>query len=136
MIHPKRSCSRCTKAKLRLGCLILLAGLLSALAAAAEPLTLDIRAATAGFDQRTREPILTIALTAVAREAFFHLTRDNIGRSMELRIDGKTVLTSVIRDSLLAGSFQVSGHTHETYRSLADRLSKEGAKVQVEIAPN
>jgi preprotein translocase subunit SecD len=124
------------KANLRLGGLAVLVGLSLLTAAAAEPLTVDVREAQAGYDQRTGQPVLTITLLGSAREAFSRLTRDNVGRQLELRIDGKAVLTSVIRDALLAGSFQVSGHDQETYRSLADQLSKEGAKVQVEIAPN
>jgi preprotein translocase subunit SecD len=102
--------------------------------AAAEPLTLDVRAAEAGYDIRTRLPILKI--TVMNREALGRFSRDNIGRKFALRIDGETVLETVIREPLLGGSFQISGPTDDEVRAIAQRLSTKGARVQLDTAPN
>jgi preprotein translocase subunit SecD len=125
--HVRRCC---------LGALCLLASQWLVLAAASETLTLDVRDARASHDQRTRQPVLHITLTGPAGNAFARLTRDNVGRAMELRIDGKTVLTAVIREPILGGTVQISGPEADEAHSIAERLLSGVGKVQVTVAPN
>ena len=84
--------------------------LLLSVAAAAEPLTVDVRDAQAGYDPRTGQPVLAIRMGDAAA-AFSRLTRDGVGRSMELRIDGKAVATSVVREPILGGTLQSAART-------------------------
>ena len=62
--------------------------------ASAEPLALDVFKASAGFDYRAREPIVSIYLRPASIKAFFDFTKANVGRDVELRIDGKRVTRS------------------------------------------
>ncbi len=73
------------------------------------------------FDQRTNEPIIAIKMTSASAKLFAELTSQNIGRRLELRIDGKTVMAPVIREPVMGGSVQVSGSwTLREVRDLAD----------------
>jgi preprotein translocase subunit SecD len=103
-------------------------------AANAAPLLLEVTRATAGFDQRTNEPIISIALSEASKRAFGELTAANVGAAMELRIDGKAVMKPIIRDPILGGMLQISGRfTASEARDIAGRLSAGSAKIEVEI---
>src|SRR6185295_9777375 len=115
-----------------LGALCLLGSQFFVLVATSEPLTLDVRDARADLEQRTGQPVLHITL---AGNGFARFTSENVGREIELRIDGKTVLTTVIREPILGGSVQISGQSADQTRAIAEQLSKRVGKIQVEIAP-
>jgi preprotein translocase subunit SecD len=103
----------------------------------AEPLALDVLRATAGFDYRLREPIVSIYLRPVSIKAFSELTKANVGRSIELRLDGKTVTKTVIAEPVSGGVFQIdSDFTRDQAKEIAHRLSAGASKVEVEVIPN
>jgi preprotein translocase subunit SecD len=122
---------------MRAGRSILVAGVLALLLArplSAEPLALDVLRATPGYDQRTREPIVSIYLRPASIKAFHELTRANIGRNVELRIDGRPVTRTVIGEPVAGGVFQVDGNfTRDQARDIAGRLSAGASRVEVEI---
>ena len=118
------------------GSLICMSMLSLVTAAVAEPLTLDVREAQAGRDERPGAVILKIKLADTQKEAWRRFTAENLARKIELRIDGQTVLTSVIREVMVSTSFQTTVPTDEEAHSVAERLSKGGVKVEVEVAPN
>jgi hypothetical protein len=103
----------------------------------AEPLTLEVSAARAGYDQRTGRPTLKISLAGISKQAIYYLSLNNIGRKAELRIDGKTVLTPFFREPLSAGSMEISGDdlTAEKIQGLVDELSRPGIRVEIETPP-
>jgi preprotein translocase subunit SecD len=102
--------------------------------AVAQPLTLEIARAAADFDQRTKEPIVRIWLTKESGIAFGKFTADRVGEPMEMRRDGQVVSRSVLREPLLAGSFQISGgFSVDQTTDIAGRLPA-GAIIEVEIA--
>ena len=69
--------------------------------AASEPLAVEIISATAGYDQRAREPIVEYKLSRASQKLFAEMTEKNVGRKMELRIDGQPVVAAVIREPIL-----------------------------------
>ncbi len=75
----------------------------------AEPLVLHVQEASIGTDQRTQEPTVNVRITEESKQALTNVTRHNVGKPMELRIDGKAVFTPVIREPLLGVSFVISG---------------------------
>jgi preprotein translocase subunit SecD len=110
-----------------------IAWVMLAAAALAEPLILEVKEATAGFDQRTREPIVSIRLTPASGEAFARFTAANVGRKTEVRIDGKVIMAPVIREPILGGSLQISGRDLGDVHALAKRLSGGNVKIEVEL---
>jgi hypothetical protein len=85
--------------------------------AASEPLAVEIISATAGYDQRTREPIVEYKLSRASQKLFAEMTEKNVGRKMELRIDGQPVVAAVIREPILGGS----GHQRRFHRTADPR---------------
>jgi preprotein translocase subunit SecD len=112
------------------------AALLMALAGAAvaEPLTIELTNAAPGLDQRTQQPLISFKMTPASARLFAELTARNVGRKMEVRIDGKTVMAPVIREPILGGSGQVtSDWTLKETKEIADRLSAGKSKIEFEI---
>ena len=55
---------------------------------------------------------------------------------MEIRVDGRTLMSPVIREAITGGSVQVSGNfTVEEAADIAGRLNAGTAKVEVELMP-
>jgi preprotein translocase subunit SecD len=62
------------------------------------------------------------------------LTTHNVGRKAAILIDGRMVSAPVIREPILGGSGQVSGHfSAQEARDIALRLSSGAAKMEIEI---
>jgi hypothetical protein len=98
------------------------------------PLRLQIENATPTLDERTREPVVTFLLTARSGRMFAEFTANNIGRVVEIRIDGKVVMKPIIREAVKGGSVQVSGgFTLATAKELADHLNSGAARVEAEV---
>jgi preprotein translocase subunit SecD len=109
--------------------------LLVAQPASAEPLALDILRASPGFDARVREPVVSVYLRPASSAAFFAFTRANVGKRLELRIDGKLVTKTVIGEPIGGGVFQFDGNfTRDQAREIAERLSAGASKVEVDVA--
>ena len=98
------------------------------------PLRLQIEKATPIFDERTREPAVAFRLTERSGRLFAEFTGNNIGRTVEIRIDGKVVMKPIIREPIKGGSVQVSGgFTPKDALELADRLNSGAARVEAEV---
>ena len=103
-------------------------------AAVAEPLTVELTIVAPGLDQPTKLPLISFKMTPESARLFAELTTKNVGRKMEVRIDGKTVMTPVIREPILGGSGQVtSDWTLKQTKEIADRLSSGKSKIEFEI---
>lgn len=98
------------------------------------PLRLQIASAAPVLDERTKEPVVTFRLTERSGRLFAEFTSNNIGRTIEVRIDGKVVMAPIIREPIKGGSVQVSGgFTLATAKELADRLNSGAARVEAEV---
>ena len=103
-------------------------------AAVTEPLTIELTIVEPGLDQRTKQPLISFKMTPQSTRLFAELTTKNVGRKMEVRIDGKTVMAPVIREPILGGSGQVtSDWTLRETKDIADRLSAGKSKIEFEI---
>ena len=98
------------------------------------PLRLQIASAAPIIDERTKEPAVTFRLTERSGRLFAEFTGNNIGRTIEIRIDGKAVMRPIIREPILGGSVQITGgFTLQEAKELADRLSSGAAGVEAEV---
>jgi preprotein translocase subunit SecD len=119
-----------------LGCVLGVAAILQIAAAAAEPLLLDIAQAEVAYDQRTSEPVVSFRFMPDSARRFAQFTTENVGHVAELRVDGKVYSRPVIREPILGGSGQISGHLSvPEAQALAARLSG-GAKLEIEAMAN
>lgn len=114
--------------RLSLALLALLAGLHPALA---EPLALEVAAALASFDA-TGAPVVNVTLAPESARAFGAFTLANVGKRIEVRVDGTVVTAPVIREPIAGGTIMISGSmTADDAGRLAMRL-RGGAPVEVE----
>jgi preprotein translocase subunit SecD len=104
--------------------------------AAAEPITIEVVGAQLSYDQRTGEPIVGFRMSKASAIVFAQFTQQNVGRTVELRVDGKTVSAPIIREPILGGWGQLSANfTSQQARDLAARLSSGQSKLEIELAP-
>jgi preprotein translocase subunit SecD len=81
--------------------------------------------AAPGFDERTREPVVTFRFDATGARRFAQVTQENIGRPFAVVLDNEVVAAPIIREPILKGSGQVSGSfTLEEANTLAVLLSR------------
>jgi len=66
--------------------------------------------ARAGFDQRTKEPIVTFRFDSLGARQFAEITGQNVGKPFAIVLDGKVLTAPVIRDAIVGGSGQISGN--------------------------
>ena len=105
-------------------------------AAVAQPLTLEVRWAQALYKATMETFVLRITLKDEAKEAFGRFTTDNVNYRVEIRIDGRLVITPFIREPVMDGVIEVMGPTAAEARALAKRLSREGATVEFKTVLN
>jgi preprotein translocase subunit SecD len=61
-------------------------------------------------------------------------TTANVGRKIEIRVDGQVLMSPVIREPVVNGVVQVSGHfTLDEAADLAARLTAGTSKIEVEF---
>jgi preprotein translocase subunit SecD len=89
----------------------LAAGLLVASAAvtAAEPLSIEIARAQVSFDALTNQPVVAFRMTEASKRLFADFTTKNVGRKVEIRVDGRALSAPIIREPILGGMGQLAG---------------------------
>jgi preprotein translocase subunit SecD len=101
----------------------------------ADPLALRVTRAEVAYDQRTGEPVVTMVFDEASRRLFADFTARNVGKAMELRVDGRAVMKPVIREPITGGVGQIAGGlTVQQAREMAERLASGTAKLEVEAA--
>jgi preprotein translocase subunit SecD len=92
----------------RFAAFVAMACLLVVTAAGAEPIALDIHDVHVDRDRTTGVAIVSIRLAESSKRAFGRFTLDNVGHRIELRIDGKAIVASVLREPILGGVMEIS----------------------------
>jgi hypothetical protein len=109
--------------------------ILGAAPAVAAPLALKVAAALASFDS-TGEAVVNVRFDPGSAQALAEFTAANVGRRVELRVDGQAVASPVIRDTIMGGEIVISGSlTAADAGRLAMRL-REGGLIEAEIVPD
>jgi preprotein translocase subunit SecD len=95
----------------------------------------DVQSATAEFDPVGR-PMVRIRFTPEAAQRLERITCANVGKMLELVVDGRVVTTAQIVDCIKGGEVQLSGNfTPEETRQIARNLQPSGATTQAAEAP-
>ncbi|TPL78623.1 hypothetical protein [Mesorhizobium sp. B2-3-12] len=104
--------------------------------AVADPLTLIIVKAVAVPDPASGQDMLSLELTPDSGKAFAMFTGANVGKIVELSIDGAVVTSPRIVEPILGGEIMVSGvfKPGEVER-IAERISAGGSRVEVDVKP-
>jgi preprotein translocase subunit SecD len=70
----------------------------------------DLTDAQPGFDQRTNEAIVQFRFNSSGARKFAQATQENVGRPFAIVLDNEVISAPVIREPILQGSGQISGH--------------------------
>jgi preprotein translocase subunit SecD len=106
---------------------------LTAVTALAEPLVLDAKQASPGYDQRTKEPVVTYILSEPSRRLLADFTTKNVGQPVELRVNGAVIMKVIIREPILGGQGQIVGDlTLEQVDDIAKQLTA-GDKIEIDL---
>lgn len=100
-----------------------------------ERISLEAERASATFDSRSGEPVVSIILTEASAKVFAEFTTAHVGRKVAFSIGGNVLATPIIREPILGGSTQISGDmTVQDATALAKQIY-DGARIDVEVMP-
>ncbi len=86
------------------------------------------------FDQTTREPIVSLVFNDEGAKLFAKITKENIGKTLAIYLDGAPITTPVIRDEIIGGRAQISGSmTAEEAKVLVGRLNSGALPVPIHL---
>jgi preprotein translocase subunit SecD len=100
----------------------------------AEPRTLEVTEAEVAYDARNSAPIVTVRLSETSRKAFADFSARHVGEKIDLRIDGNSVMKTVIREPITGGVGQILATSKDGAQQLTERL-KSKAPLVVEAIP-
>ena len=108
--------------------------LLSSAPAFAEPLTLEVTEAQVAYDTRSGRPVVTFRMSEASRKAFADFTAQHVNEKFDIRVDGNSVMQSVIREPITGGVGQILAASADDAQQLTERL-KASAPLVVEAIP-
>jgi preprotein translocase subunit SecD len=105
-------------------------------AANAEPIVIEVVSAELAFDQRSGESVISFKMTPTSQGLFANFTAANVGRKMDIRVDGRTLMSPVIREPITGGTGQIADRslTASQMKNLAEQIAAGRAKIEFEIA--
>lgn len=110
-----------------------LAVLFLASPAAAQALRITVTRAYVETDDATAQPVLSLTLSPESTAAFADLTKANLNKVVELRVDGRVVTAPMVREPILRGELRISGSaTRLDFLEIANRIWSGAAVVEVE----
>jgi SecD/SecF fusion protein len=90
--------------------------------------------AALSYDPRTSRPMVTFRFAPESARDFARLTKANVGRKIDIRAEGKTLLTTTIREPISGDTGQVPMASIEEGRALAAKLSDGSAMLDIEVS--
>ena len=102
--------------------------------AMAEPLTLAIAKAVVVSDQASGQMALSLKMMPDSAKAFADFTTANVGKVVDLSVDGAVVASPRLVEPILGGEVMLNGtFAAGELQRLANRISAGDAKVTVEV---
>ncbi|MDP3661540.1 MAG: protein translocase subunit SecD [bacterium] len=91
--------------------------------------------ATISFNQTTGEPVVVLAWLSEGEKLFAKLTKENVGKTLGIFLDGTPISLPVIREEIASGSTEISGDFKiEEARTLVRDLNYGALPVPVALA--
>ena len=95
---------------------------------------LDVIEAAAAYDARNNTPLVSFRLSEVSKRAFADFSSRNVGKKIDIRLDGKTVMQTVIREPIMGGGGQIITTSSDEAQQFANRLILK-ARLEVQTIP-
>lgn len=91
--------------------------------------------ATLQFDPNTREPLVALKFNAEGTELFAEITKNNIGKTVAIYLDGELKSNPVVREEIPTGEAYISGSFNpEEARQLVRDLNLGALPVPIKLA--
>ncbi|MFC1775605.1 protein translocase subunit SecD [Patescibacteria group bacterium] len=86
------------------------------------------------FDSTTGEPMVTLVFNKEGSDLFAQITKENVGKTLAIYLDGAPITTPVIREEITGGSAQISGSMNpEEAKLLVGRLNSGALPVPIHL---
>lgn len=86
------------------------------------------------FDSNTGEPLVSLVFNSEGADLFAKITRENVGKTLAIYLDGSPISTPVIREEITGGRAQISGSmTPVEAKTLVGRLNSGALPVPIEL---
>ena len=108
--------------------------------AAGEVISVDVVRAEAHPDPLSRlstDSVVDLFMTEAPKLAFAEFSARNVGKQLDVRVNGRTVMKPVIREPITGGRITIAGaFSASDAKQLAEILMSGSAKVEMEIMPD
>ena len=93
-----------------------------------------LKSAQLSFDTSTGEPIVNLNFNDEGAKLFEQITRDNVGKTVAIYLDGQVISAPVVREAITGGQAQISGNfTPEEGKLLVGRLNSGALPVPISL---
>lgn len=93
-----------------------------------------LKRANLEFDQTTREPIVSLQFDETGTDMFATITRNNIGKTVAVYLDGAALTTPVVREEIPNGQAVISGGFNpQEAKQLVGRLNSGALPVPISL---
>jgi preprotein translocase subunit SecD len=93
-----------------------------------------LKRATLEFDQNTREPRVSLQFNDEGTKLFAQITKENIGKTVAIYLDGAPISTPVVREEIPSGQAVISGSfTPAEAKQLVGRLNSGALPVPITL---
>ncbi len=90
--------------------------------------------ATLEFDTTTGEPKVGLQFNGEGADLFASLTKENVGKTVAVYLDGAPISAPVVREEILGGRAEISGNfTAQEAKQLVGRLNSGALPVPIEL---
>ena len=93
-----------------------------------------LKKAILDFNQTTFEPIISLEFNEEGGKIFAQLTKDNVGKSIAIFLDGQPISVPNVREEITGGKAQITGQfTPKEAKLLVQRLNSGALPVPVSL---
>jgi protein-export membrane protein SecD len=93
-----------------------------------------LKKATLEFDPNTREPVVKLQFDDIGTKLFADMTKNNIGKTVAIFLDGSPISTPVVREEIPNGEAVISGRFNPAEaKQLVGRLSSGALPVPIKL---
>ena len=93
-----------------------------------------LKSAQLSFSTSTGEPIVNLNFNDEGAKLFEQITRDNVGKTVAIYLDGQVISAPVVREAITGGQAQISGNfTPDEGKQLVGRLNSGALPVPISL---
>ena len=96
----------------------------------------EVENVSVAADAHTHQMMLDIVIRPADRQALDGYWGQHMGRKFSLSVDGKTMITSVVRKPVVDGMIEITDAPADDMRAVLSRLSTGSAKIELDTLPN